>query len=485
MKPSTHHQHSAAEHLLAGLALALASLLPTLVMAAEPAAAQGEVPRPVGSDQQVLARVDLVGSASDLGVPVFAAYRDAGGRDYAIVMAPASALSALGLETTVVDAPASPGSYLVARVRTDDARRLLPATVELLHDDGLNLLLRATPAHSDTLAEAGLDIAWLPLEPIVWTPRDAVPAPKAIVYTPQIAALMNQVESSAVSDWNAGLSGETQVMVEGAPYTITSRHTSSGTPIQKATLYVYERFAAWGLNPSFHSWVSGSRSGRNVIGELVGSRRPTEIVLVCGHLDDMPSTGAAPGADDNASGSVGVLVAAQILLQQPWERTVRFALFTGEEQGLLGSAAYAAMVKARGDNIVAVLNMDMIAWNTLSSSPTARLHTRVGAAGAADLVIGQTLSDVVTTYGLGSALQPIIDPDGITASDHASFWNQGYPALLAIEDDASDFNPWYHTVNDRLSALNLPYFTAFVQASLGTTAHLAVYDDLIFMDGFQ
>ena len=69
------------------------------------------------------------------------------------------------------------------------------------------------------------------------------------------------------------------------------------------------------------------------------------------------------GADDNASGSTGVMVAAEILSQYEFERTIRYVFFTGEEQGLYGSREYADLVAGAGDNIVAVYNMDMIAWN--------------------------------------------------------------------------------------------------------------------------
>ena len=58
-------------------------------------------------------------------------------------------------------------------------------------------------------------------------------------------------------------------------------------------------------------------------------------MLIVAHLDDMPATGAAPGADDNASGSVGVMIASEIMRDYQFERTVRFIFFTGEEQGLL------------------------------------------------------------------------------------------------------------------------------------------------------
>lgn len=299
-----------------------------------------------------------------------------------------------------------------------------------------------------------------------------VTAPDAF-YDPTVAAMLAQVTQAQVYSYVAQLSGETPAVIGGEPYTITTRHTNSGLPIQRATQFVYEFMQQQGLGVSYHNWSACGTSGRNVIGVLTGTLKPQEIVLITAHLDDMPSIGAAPGADDNASGSVGVMIAAEILSDHPFERTVRFAFFTGEEQGLCGSDVYAGAVYAAGDNIVAVYNMDMIGWDS-TGDPVARLHTRMSGAGyAADLAIAGVFTQVVQAYGLSNSLTPVIDADGEDRSDHSSFWDRGYAAILAIEDDANDFNAYYHTSNDRLQYLNFAYFTAFVKASVGTAAHLA------------
>lgn len=298
--------------------------------------------------------------------------------------------------------------------------------------------------------------------------------PTTFVYDPLVAAMMTQVQSNTVSTYDAQLSGEVAAIIGGVPYTITTRNTNSGMPIQQATQFVYEHLQQQGLAVSYHNWSGCGLSNRNIVGVLTGTLQPSEIVLVTAHLDDMPSSGRAPGADDNASGSVGVMLAADIMSHYHFARTVRFVLFTGEEQGMCGSAAYANTVAAAGDNIVAVYDIDMIAWDNVGS-PTLRLHTRTtsnpGYAG--DLAIAGVFTNVVSAYGLSGNLVPIIDPDGLAFSDNSSFWNKGYPAILAMEDDVDDFNAYYHTINDNLTHINLTYFTNFVKASIGTAAHLA------------
>jgi hypothetical protein len=59
-----------------------------------------------------------------------------------------------------------------------------------------------------------------------------------------------------------------------------------------------------------------------------------------------------------------------------------------------------------------------------------------------------------------------------TASDHASFWAYGFPAILGIED-FQDFNPAYHTTGDRISIFDMPYFTDFAKAGIASLAILA------------
>ena len=86
--------------------------------------------------------------------------------------------------------------------------------------------------------------------------------------------------------------------------------------------------------------------------------------------------------------------------------------------------------------------------------------------------IAAIFSEVVTTYGL--PLNPQIVPFEMRGSDHAPFWDCGYPAVLAIEDYQGDFNPYYHTPEDRITAFNPAYFTAMARAALGTVVTYAL-----------
>ena len=422
---------------------------------------------------RLLARVPVGTSLADLRVPVHAHLRGADGIEYALAFAPAGRL-AFASGARSLSAAASPEEFVVATERRRGARSRAGALAEVVLDDGHNVVARADEAQAAALSAAGFDLFRLPPDPMVVTAPARAAEAAAVEYDAGVAALVAQVTETALFDTVGDLSGEQAVTVGGVPVTIATRHTRSGAPVFEATRYAWERLVSYGLSPAYHAWTKGTTTGRNVVVDLPGTLRPSEIVLVCGHLDDMPAEGPAPGADDNASGSAGVLLAAKVLSGQRFQRTIRLALFTGEEQGLYGSAAYAAQLTAEGANVVAVLNLDMIGWDG-SGAPSLRLHTRIAShpGYAADLAVAGTFRAAVTNY-VGDALLPIDDPDGITASDHYSFWYRGWPGILAIEDDVSDFTPHYHTEGDTLSTLNLPYFTSFVQAAVATAAHLGI-----------
>lgn len=423
---------------------------------------------------RVLARVPVDGSLADVSLPVLVHLKAADGSEYALVFAPTGKLALVPGARTLAPAE-SAGEFVVALERRRGARDAAAALAEVVFDDGRNVVARADEDEAEALARAGFDLLRLTDTPMALSSPDPPVRLAPAGYDARVAAMAGQVTQNAVYGIARGLTGFEPVDVGGSPYTIQTRHTRSGTPIEMATQYVHERLASLGLSTSYHSWQQSATSGRNVIADLPGTTRPSEIVVVCAHLDDMPSPPSlAPGADDNASGSTAVLLAAELLAPHPFERTLRFVLFTGEEQGLYGSTAYASLLASQGANVVAVLNLDMIGYDG-DANPVVRLHTRTPShpSYAADRAIADTFRSAVTHY-VGTALVPVDDPDGIPYSDHWPFWSRGWPGILAIEDDVDDFNPWYHTTGDTLSRLTSAYFTSFAKASVATAAHLGV-----------
>jgi hypothetical protein len=426
----------------------------------------------------VLARVEVAGAVANLPLPVYAFLQDSAGTDYLLVIVSEARLRAAGWPWRTLER-GIPAENLVIATEMKAGARAAVTGFKPLYDDGRRWLVEVTPAESERLAALGFALQRLGPEPVVLQPLgpagghphgpDPSPMPD-----PLVRAMIQRVEGTNLWWLMRRLTGEEPVVAGGEPQLITSRITGSGTPLQKATELAFERFTALGLHPAYHAWSASGNTNRNVIATLPGTTRSNELVLITAHLDDMPPGSRAAGADDNASGSAAVITAAGVLSQCQFERTVRFVLFTGEEQGLYGSASYAGLAQTNGDNIVGVLNLDMLGWDSKPPA-TFQLHTRtVTAPGYSnDLALAATFTNAATVYALTPDIVPVVKADGLTASDHSSFWNRGYAAICAIEDYGADFNPYYHTVNDTLARMNMRYYTAAVRAAVASAAHLA------------
>ncbi len=213
-----------------------------------------------------------------------------------------------------------------------------------------------------------------------------------------------------------------------------------------------------------------ARYHRNIVAELPGETKPSEIVIVCAHEDSDTQTPyeSAPGADDNASGSAAVLICAQLMAEIRFERTVRFLLFSAEEQGLIGSDFYAQAMYDADANIIAVLNMDMIAYKDDAANDMDLGFYHTG------LELINFLAQCRAVYV--PSLTVVLDTAGNDgSSDHASFGELGYQASESIEHPGTDWNPYYHGVNDLPSTLDYTFHTFCTQLNLAAAMELAGY----------
>ncbi|MBK7173392.1 MAG: M20/M25/M40 family metallo-hydrolase [Bacteroidales bacterium] len=248
-------------------------------------------------------------------------------------------------------------------------------------------------------------------------------------------------------------------MIEGSEQWITTRNFQYNSVQNLAAAFIKQQFEAYGLEARYQDY---SATGRNIIGWKTGVKYPDKKYIICAHYDNMPTALIAPGADDNASGVVAVMEAARILAPYTSEYTLEFAAWDEEEIGLVGSAAYADSAAMAGMQIMGVLNFDMISWDS-NGDFRMTIGTNSGS---------QSLTnDYESVMGIYT---PAINWNytDITASDHASFWNQGYPAILGIEEYPDDFNAYYHTPQDLFDNLNIPYFQKMVQAAIAGLASL-------------
>lgn len=189
-------------------------------------------------------------------------------------------------------------------------------------------------------------------------------------------------------------------------------------------------------------------TSHNVIATLTGTTRPDEWYIVGGHFDSTSQSvsTAAPGCEDNGSGTAGVLEMARIFAAHPPEATIIFVCYSGEEQGLHGGTAHAASLVTAGtdDNVQAVLTMDMIGYTgdsdldcLLESNSSGQFMIDAYAAAAAQY----------TTLRILTTLNPF-------GSDHVPYLNRGMPALLTIENDWNSY-PNYHRTTDTANNITI------------------------------
>lgn len=182
---------------------------------------------------------------------------------------------------------------------------------------------------------------------------------------------------------------------------------------------------------------------RNVVATIPGRVHPDEVLLVGAHLD---SWDLATGATDNGLGAYSVLDLARCLHAaglRP-DRTIRFVLFMGEEQGLLGSKAWVNEMKASGelDHVCAMVNLDM------SGDP--RGFNVVGPAGWGELVkgIGDHMNALDTSFRNLFSVSPDLH------SDHQPFMLAGVPTLAPICDLGEPVYRFYHSDHDALDLVD-------------------------------
>src|ERR1700730_9969976 len=159
----------------------------------------------------------------------------------------------------------------------------------------------------------------------------------------------------------------------------------------------------------------------NTVAEILGSEKPDEVVMLGAHLD---SWDLATGSTDNGTGSMVLLEAARALskLQLKVKRTIRFALFSGEEEGLVGSLKYVETHKTDLDKISGILVHDTGTGRVLTLGLHDNYQDRE--------IVDQEIAPLRELKLLEPSMQRSF------GTDHASFDDVGVPGFWAIQDSA-------------------------------------------------
>ena len=243
---------------------------------------------------------------------------------------------------------------------------------------------------------------------------------------------------------------------------------STSQQFSAAAQWARDRLQSWGLTTSVEQIAVGGGTSWNVVAERSGAgEQNRRLFIVTAHLDSINQFGGpqspAPGADDNGSGSCGVLCLARLFSQQPTRHDLRFILFGGEEQGLFGSKAYLnGLATAERQRLIGLINMDMI--GSLNAEPASVL---LEGASVSQALIDATAAAAATYTDL--AVQTSLNP---FASDHVPFIEAGLPAILTIEG-ADSANNKIHSEHDTIGTVKPSYAMSILRMNAATIAGLA------------
>ncbi|MBO7083672.1 MAG: M28 family peptidase [Bacteroidales bacterium] len=236
--------------------------------------------------------------------------------------------------------------------------------------------------------------------------------------------------------------------------------------------YLLDRFDELGLETYVHDFpmtIGGmdTLDAGNIIAIQQGTEFPEKYVIVSAHYDHH----LGPGADDNASGTSGVLECARILSQYSFKRTILYIVFNGEEYGRLGSYPFAQKCAREEMEITGVFNMDMIGFWPGNEYGDITMYSGYS-------YISQRLFDFYQQ--VANLYIPEIPTHRFThgdssGGDHNSFNIREYPALYIGDIEYLRYHPYYHTPADSIGAGVNCFALAegFVKAVIAATAELA------------
>ncbi|MEX2283026.1 MAG: M20/M25/M40 family metallo-hydrolase [Gemmatimonadota bacterium] len=250
---------------------------------------------------------------------------------------------------------------------------------------------------------------------------------------------------------------------EKALYDFDSKHiTQPGNA--KAIEYIANTLKTFGYEPEIQWFETAATQQRpairtaNIIATLRGTAQPELQYVVSSHFD---SVERGPGADDDTSGSAALLEAARILAGKPMPATIRFAWFTGEEAGLLGSREFVRQAVAKGDQIVGALNNDMVGYANDHHLDNTIRYSNVG------------LRDLQHAAAFLFTNLVTYDSKYYQSTDAAAYYDAYGDIVGGIGSYPILSSPHYHQVHDLLSNMNHQLITEVAKTTAATLMLMA------------
>ncbi len=389
-----------------------------------------------------------------------------------IVEATEEVVARTGLDSRVIGRVPAGRNFYVVYPPFDRKPHEVQSTVAqfskiLAVDDG-SFFVEAKSEVIEALPAMKFHLRWVSMQPIDLGFSKSFELPPTTTYNPVIQWIINQITVGEVSGMLRDLTGERPTMIRGRLDTILSRYTTN-VKNSSAIWHFYEKALSYtGIDSvKFHPFTWSSYTDSNVVATKIGRVYPRQQYILCAHIDCVPSSGPAPGADDNGTSTIAALIGAKVTARIPFKRTIKFITFNAEEQGIYGSGRYASEAGTRGDSIRGVLNGEMLGYNIRARDSANAAHgNRAGSR-----ILTQRFYEMDTTYHLGLNIRQQSSTPG--GSDHQSFWNNGYEAACFWE---WVLTPYYHTANDRITTLDTVFMTKMIKCLVATLCDLAEPD---------
>lgn len=253
------------------------------------------------------------------------------------------------------------------------------------------------------------------------------------------------------------------------------RNARKGSTLERAADYIEQQFSEYHYVPK--SEVINAEGFRNIVVDLYSKKDRDSILLVGAHYDTTRST---PGADDNASGVAALLETARAFRDKQLPITIRFVAFVNEEfpyfgTDNMGSRFHAQHAREQGEQILGMFSLEMLGFysdeyrSQYYPRVIRRFYPRRGnfIAFVSNIVSRPLLVTALTAFReqVEFPTQGLAAPQwlvrGIRRSDHASFWSNGYKAIM-ITDTANYRNYSYHNMGDTYTSLDYDRMTIVV-----------------------
>lgn len=253
----------------------------------------------------------------------------------------------------------------------------------------------------------------------------------------------------------AKLTGEKSFTLDGEEVTIKERKSTSG--LDNARALLKEEYEKIGFTVSFQPFGRGV----NFIAEKLGKTTPEKVLVLSSHIDSVGNK----GANDNGTGTIGLLTVSKVLAKKDFSSTIRVLGFDREEDGLIGSDAYVATIPST-ETIIGNINFEMMGVN---SRRDGAFHV-IDCDKPNSLFLSQAIKSSISTLNLPlSVVKTCTD-----RSDHASFWRKKLPAVVISENFfGGDADPCYHAKCDVMDErLNYDYMRNILDAVLAATENI-------------